>query len=120
MTKKISKNSINKIASESISLKFFSKSYIDYLNKLLLSINFDKIEKLKQILLLARKQNKNIFVLGNGGSAATASSMANDLGFDIIKKTRTSKPFKFFALTDNTPVLTAILNYTGFKNLFFN
>ncbi len=120
MTKKISKNSINKIASENISLKFFSKSYIDYLNKLLLSINFDKIEKLKQILLLARKQNKNIFVLGNGGSAATASSMANDLGFDIIKKTGTSKPFKFFALTDNTPVLTAISNDTGYKNLFVN
>lgn len=120
MTKKLSKNSINKIAVSSSSLELFSKSYIDYLNRLLLSINFKKLDKLKKVLLKARKQGKNIFVFGNGGSAATASSMANDLGFDILKKTKTSKPFKFFALTDNTPVLTAISNDTGYENLFIN
>ena len=46
--------------------------------------------------------------------------MANDLGFDIIKKTRTSKPFKFFSLTDNSPVITAISNDTGYENVFLN
>mgnify|MGYP001200651424 FL=1 len=120
MTKKLTKKSINTIATDSKSLEFFAKSYIDYLNELLLSIDFKKIDKLKKILLLARKQNRNIFVFGNGGSAATASSMANDLGFDILKKTGTTKPFKFFALTDNTPVITAISNDTGYENLFVN
>tara|TARA_B100001175_G_scaffold317284_1_gene333618 strand:- start:1566 stop:2204 length:639 start_codon:yes stop_codon:yes gene_type:complete len=120
MTKKYSKNNINKISNSSKSLEIFSKAYINYLNKLLLSIDFKNLDKLKKILLSARKKNKNIFVFGNGGSAATASSMANDLGFDIIKKTKTTKPFKFFALTDNTPVLTAISNDTGYQNLFIN
>ncbi len=120
MTKKYLKDNINLISANSNSLEAFSRSYINYLNKLLLGIDFKKIEKLKKTLLKARKENRNIFVLGNGGSAATASSMANDLGFDILKKTGTKKPFKFFALTDNTPVITAISNDTGYENLFIN
>ena len=46
--------------------------------------------------------------------------MANDLGFDILKKTSTKTPFKFFALTDNTPVITAISNDTGYENVLIN
>lgn len=114
------KKNINLLALNSRSIEPFAKEYISYLNNLLIKIDFKKIEKLKNILLNARKQNKNIFILGNGGSAATASTMANDLGFDIIKKTKTKKAFKFFALTDNTPVLTAISNDTGYENLFVN
>ena len=101
MIKKFSKKNINKIASSSKSLEHFSRSYVDYLNKLLLSIDFHRLNKLSKILLTARRNKSTIFVIGNGGSAATASSMANDLGFDIIKKTRTDKPFKFLSLTDN-------------------
>jgi D-sedoheptulose 7-phosphate isomerase len=120
MIKKISKKNINKMASSSKSLEHFSKLYVDYLNNLLTSIDFRKLTKLSKILLNARVNKKTIFVIGNGGSAATASSMANDLGFDIIKKTRTNKPFKFLSLTDNSPVLTAISNDTGYENIFLN
>ena len=120
MTKKLKKNNINLIANNSSSIELFAKQYIIYLNKLLLKLDFKKINKLKNILLNARKNNRNIFILGNGGSAATASTMANDLGFDILKKTGTTKPFKFFALTDNSPVITAISNDTGYQNIFLN
>ena len=120
MIKKFPKKNINKLANSSKSLEHFSKSYIDYLNNLLLSIDFSKLKKLSKILLTARKNKNTIFVIGNGGSASTASSMANDLGFDILKKTRTNKPFKFLSLTDNSPVLTAISNDTGYENVFLN
>ncbi len=120
MTKKFSKKNINHLANSCKSLDEFSKSYISYLNDLLLSIDFLKLRKLNNILLSARKKKINIFVFGNGGSAATASSMANDLGFDIIKKTNTKNPFKFFSLTDNSPVITAISNDTGYENVFLN
>ena len=46
--------------------------------------------------------------------------MANDIGFDIIKKTGTDKPFKVLALTDNTSVITAIANDVGYENAFIN
>ena len=72
---------------------------------------------LEKVLLQARLKKKNIFIFGNGGSAATASTIANDLGFDILKKTSTKTPFKIFSLTDNTPVLTAIANDIGYENV---
>ena len=59
-------------------------------------------------------------MFGNGGSAATSTTMANDLGFDIIKKTKTKKTFKIFCLNDNTSVMTAIGNDTGYENIFIN
>jgi len=46
--------------------------------------------------------------------------MANDIGFDILKKTKTDKPFRVFSLVDNNSVVTAIANDVGFENIFIN
>ena len=46
--------------------------------------------------------------------------MANDIGFDIIKKTKTDKPFRVFSLVDNNSVITAISNDVGYENIFVN
>ena len=46
--------------------------------------------------------------------------MANDLGFDILKKTKIKKTFKLQSLNDNPSVLTAIANDTGYENIFLN
>ena len=61
-----------------------------------------------------------MFVIGNGGGAATSTTMANDLGFDILKKTKVKKTFKIHSLTDNSSVITAIANDTGYENIFIN
>lgn len=120
MTNKSKSKDIKAIAKNSDSIEIFAKNYINYLSERFFAIDFSKFEKLKNFILKARNQKKTIFVFGNGGSAATASTMANDLGFDILKKTSTDKPFKFFALTDNTPVITAIANDTGYENVLIN
>ena len=65
-----------------------------------------------------RENRGNIFVFGNGGSAANASTMANDLGFDVLKKTGLTNCFRVFSLNDNTPVLTAISNDVGYEQIF--
>ena len=44
--------------------------------------------------------------------------MANDLGFDIKKKTKVKKTFKIISLNDNTAVVTAIANDIGYENIF--
>ena len=44
-------------------------------------------------------------------------TMANDLGFDVLKKTN-KKTFKIISLNDNSSVLTAIANDTGYDNIF--
>lgn len=57
---------------------------------------------------------------GNGSSATTATTMVNDIGFDIVRKTGTDRPFRLFALTDNNSVITAIGNDVGYENIFIN
>ena len=113
-------NNIEKSFQEVSTLGEFSKKYFEYLSNVLRTIDEDQINNLGRSFELARKNGKTIFVAGNGGSAATAITMANDIGFDIIKKTGTYKPFKVFSLADNSSVLTAIANDVGYENIFIN
>ena len=112
--------SLKKIVKKNKKISDFAKNYFFRLSEIFNKLNFQKFENLEKILMKARKAKSNIFIFGNGGSAATASTMANDLGFDIIKKTKTKTPFKFFALTDNNPVITAIANDVGYENVLIN
>jgi len=98
----------------------FARGYFDYLMSVLNALDLESIEQLETEFEEARDNGNTIFVAGNGGSATTASTMANDIGFDVIKKTGTNKPFKVLALTDNTSVITAIANDVGYDNVFIN
>lgn len=98
-------------------INLFAKKYLKNLEKIFNQINLNKISQLSQKLEECRKRNGSIYVIGNGGSAINGSAMANDLGFDILKKTK-KRPFKIVSLTDNNAVSTAISNDIGFENLF--
>ena len=97
----------------------FSKLYFKNLINVFNELDLSKIAVLAKYLENCRKTNSNIFVIGNGGSAVNASAMANDLGFDILKKTK-KKPFRIISLTDNNAVNSAIANDVGFENLFLS
>ena len=113
-------NNIEKAFKDATSIGEFSNSYFNYLKKVLQSIDANEIEKMQELFELSRDSNNTIFVAGNGGSAATAMTMANDIGFDILKKTSTKQPFKIFSLVDNSSVITAISNDVGYENIFIN
>ena len=81
-------NNIEKAFNKVDSVGQFSKKYFTYLYETLKEIDVVEIDNLGKVLDSARFNEKTIFVAGNGGSAATASTIANDLGFDIIKKTK--------------------------------
>jgi D-sedoheptulose 7-phosphate isomerase len=63
----------------------------------------------------ARKRGSQIFFIGNGGSAATASHFANDIGIGTRPE---GKQFKAISLTDNVASMTAIANDYGYDDLF--
>ena len=108
-------NKIDQIYSESLSIKDYSKSYIDYLSSVLSNISLTDIEKFVEVLLEARERESSIFFIGNGGSAATASHFANDIAIG----TRTyEKPFRAISLCDNQAVITAIANDDGYEKIF--
>ncbi len=113
-------NNIDKLCNNSQSAGAFARGYFSYLKLVLDSITPESIDKLVAEFESARSAGNTIFVAGNGGSATTATSMANDIGFDVIKKTGTDKPFRVLALTDNTSVITAIANDVGYENVFLN
>jgi len=113
-------NNIDRLCNNSRSAGTFAHGYFKYLKQVLDSITPASIDTLVEEFENARATGNTIFVAGNGGSATTATSMANDIGFDIIKKTGTDKPFRVFALTDNTSVITAIANDVGYQNVFLN
>ena len=113
-------NNINAAYNSSDRFSEFSKKYFNYLSDIQKNIDSNELDKFAEEFLRAREDGNTIFVAGNGGSAATATTMANDIGFDIIKKTGTDKPFRVFALTDNSSVITAISNDVGYENIFIN
>lgn len=108
----------NTLAKNSKSPFDFAKKYTKRLHEIFEDITENEINGLVKILLDARKNGNTIFTAGNGGSATTASSMGNDLGFDILKKTGTKVPFRFHPLTDNIPSITAISNDSNYNFIF--
>lgn len=74
------------------------------------------IEKNIKLLYKAWKQRKQVFIIGNGGSAATASHLANDLSKGTIVP---GKPrVKAIALTDNVALISAWANDACYEDIF--
>jgi D-sedoheptulose 7-phosphate isomerase len=76
----------------------------------------EKIDKIVKILLNARENKKQIFVMGNGGSGSTASHLMCDLGKMTICEN--SPRFKVIALTDNIPLMLAWANDSSYDDIF--
>ncbi len=108
-------NNIEEIFEKTKSPAEFTRGYFDYLSKILSQIDEKAVENLIKIILETREKGKSIYFIGNGGSAATCSHIANDIQIG----TRTSgKPFRVHCLTDNVPVITAIGNDYGYEHIF--
>ncbi len=92
------------------------RQYVDQLQASLNKLPVTEIEALVQVLDDARAQGRRVFIMGNGGSAATASHMACDLGKGASAP---GKPrFQAIALTDNIPLITAWANDTAYEDIF--
>ena len=98
----------------------YAKNYFHYLSNLYEKLDTSKFVNFEKEFDNILSSNKTLFILGNGGGASTGSTMVNDLGFDILKKTKAKKTFKIMSLTDNQSSVTAISNDTSFDELFTN
>jgi D-sedoheptulose 7-phosphate isomerase len=79
------------------------------------SVDLDAVESVSNALLEARDRGSSVFVIGNGGSAATASHMATDL---MLGSGLVDPPLRVIALTDNQAIITATGNDVGFDEVF--
>jgi D-sedoheptulose 7-phosphate isomerase len=94
----------------------FVKMYTNQLNDVLNTLPADKFIEINAVLQKAREADKQIFVIGNGGSAATASHMVCDLN----KNTREAgkKRLRAICLNDNAPTVLAYANDEGYDTIF--
>lgn len=93
----------------------FAAKYFELLGSVLSKIDPQQIAAFSEMLLDAREEGTTVFFIGNGGSAATASHFANDIGVGTRSST---KPFRVLSLCDNTSILTAIGNDFGYDEIF--
>jgi D-sedoheptulose 7-phosphate isomerase len=91
----------------------------NYLNEtadLLVHAPVEDLRKIAELMLEAFNSGRQVFVMGNGGSAATASHLACDLQKTIGHQS--AKKFRVMALTDNMPMMTAWANDVDYSNVF--
>lgn len=91
------------------------KEYFDRIIEIINSVNTIEINSILQLIKFTISNKGNIFILGNGGSATTASHFANDL--NTIAQRR-GILIKSIALTDNIASITAIANDESFDLVF--
>ena len=80
--------------------------------------NYEELEKIFNVLKNARDAGNQVFVMGNGGSASTASHFVADLLKTSI--TNENRRFKAISLSDNIPVLLAWSNDESYDTIFSN
>ncbi|MCA9743323.1 MAG: HAD-IIIA family hydrolase [Deferribacteres bacterium] len=100
-------------------IQHYFNSYIQDLKATLDEIDHAAFEKVVHILLKARQQDKQIFIIGNGGSASTASHFACDLAKGTVDYDNISfKRFRAISLADNMAYITALGNDIDFDEIF--
>lgn len=97
-------------------LDSFFKQYRDELVKTLDMIDAIQLSELADVLWMAYQQGRRIYVIGNGGSAATASHYVCDFGKGATIPGE--KRLKIMSLTDNVSHMTAISNDLSYKDVF--
>ncbi|MEO8069969.1 MAG: SIS domain-containing protein [Acidobacteriota bacterium] len=93
----------------------FARAYADRLISLLNDLDETQVAAAIDQIWAARESGARIFLVGNGGSAATASHFANDL---TVGACGGAKPFRAISLVDNTALLTCLANDFGYPQVF--
>ena len=94
----------------------FVSEYLDGVEEVVRKISKSDIEATIDVLYEAWKGDKAVYVIGNGGSASTATHFAADLS----KYVSDDAPHRFraFALVDNIPLMSALTNDNGWSDVY--
>ncbi len=97
-------------------IQSLSNTYLADLSAVLSAFDHRQLEKIVDDMLQAYREDKRIFVMGNGGSGSTASHFACDINkgccLDLEKK------FKMICLNDNVPTILALANDISYDAVF--
>jgi len=100
----------------SIAASRVTAQFLAELSDAISNVSSEVLERAAQVLLAARKAGRRVYVIGNGGSAATAMHLACDLTKSAQVTGR--KPLRAFALSDNVSLVTAWANDVSYDQVF--
>jgi D-sedoheptulose 7-phosphate isomerase len=98
------------------SIQRYGRDYADHLHEVLRGLDWDAVARAIDCIGDALDNNHALYIAANGGSAAVAAHIVNDLvaGGYVDHPS----PFRVFSLTDNLATVTALGNDAGFDNIF--
>jgi len=94
----------------------FIDSYLTELEPVVRNISREEVRVVVGLLFEVWRSRRTIFIIGNGGSAATASHMMNDLS--KLTVVGNLPRVRSIALTDNVPLMTAVGNDLAYGDIF--
>ena len=94
----------------------FAQDYVAEVSRVFHAIDRSVLARAIQVLETAHRNDRTVFIAGNGGSASTANHMANDLTLGVAKDG--GRGFKVVALTSNVATMTALANDDGYEHVF--
>jgi len=92
--------------------------YKQYLQQALDSVDEREVTSFIEALYDAYQRDAMIFVIGNGGSAANASHLAQDLAKGTCSSMEQEKRIRALSLTDNFAFFSALGNDEGYDQVF--
>src|SRR3989344_428723 len=98
----------------------FIDSYFQEVIKCIVLLEKQSIEQMIEMIIQTYRNDRKIYILGNGGSASTASHMACDLGKGTLTKVydQKEKRLHVISLTDNVALMTAYANDLSYDDIF--
>jgi D-sedoheptulose 7-phosphate isomerase len=98
--------------------KLGAKDYLDRVCQEIQRLDMDQIERLSGLIEEVYHAGRFVFIIGNGGSGANASHLAEDLAKCTLCDFENQKRLRVLSLTDNTAGIMAWANDEGYDRIF--
>jgi len=92
-------------------------AYLEEVIRAARGVDLNKVNRAVEVLQNAYNEDRSVYVIGNGGSAANGSHFAEDLSMGAMPNLK-HKRFRVLSLTDNVPFITALSNDIGYEHVF--
>ena len=99
----------------------YTKQIGEYTQKMMNEINrldVAAVNKMMDMLVEARGNDRYVFIMGNGGSGGTASHIAGDFNKGLSLGRPREKRYKFISLVDNAPTVLSLANDVSYNDIF--
>lgn len=93
-----------------------TQQYLTALKMVIDNIDCAEVDETIELLAKAKEEGRQIFVIGNGGSAGSSSHFVTDMAKGAYNKDMTN--FKITSLCDNVCMMTALGNDFGYEDIF--